>query len=177
MLAGVNSPELSSQVSQHSWYALYTCARHEKRVAELIERRNVSCYLPLYRSVRRWKDRRKELELALFPSYVFVRMSLVNKQKVLEVPGVVHFVSFDGKPAALPEEEIEALRKRLAAKVGVEPHPYLKSGRKVRVRSGPLQGLEGIILRRRDRCRLVFSIDLIQRSLAIEVDEADVEAA
>jgi|SRR5215469_1021720 len=160
-----------------SWYALYTCARHEKRVVQQIERRRMSCFLPLYRSVRRWKDRRKELELALFPGYVFVHMSLSNKLKVLEVPGVVRLVSFNGQPAALPEEEIEALRDRLSGSAKIEPHPYLRAGRKVRVRSGPFQGLEGIIVRRKDRCRLIFSIDLIQRSLAIELDEADLEAA
>jgi len=159
------------------WYALYTCARHEKRVAEQIERRHMSCYLPLYRSVRRWKDRRKELELALFPGYVFVQMSLANKLKVLEVPGVVRLVSFNGQPAALPAEEIEALRTRLTSNSKVEPHPFLRAGRKVRVHSGPFQGLEGVVVRRKDRCRLIFSIDLIQRSLAIEVDEADLEAA
>ena len=175
MLPEANSVGPSSLNLEGNWYALYTCARHEKRVAEQIERRQVSCYLPLYRSVRRWKDRRKVLELALFPGYVFVRMSLSNKLKVLEVPGVVQFVSFDGRPAALPAEEIEALRNRLSSEAKIEPHPYLRAGRKVRVRSGPFQGLEGIIVRRKDRCRLVFSIDLIQRSLAIEVDEADIE--
>ena len=176
MLPGANTEELSTQAPKANWYALYTCARHEKKVAEQIERRDVSCFLPLYRSVRRWKDRRKQLDLALFPGYVFVRMSLLNKLKVLEVPGVVRFVSFDGHPAALPDEEIEALRNRLVGNAKMEPHPYLRSGRKVRVHSGPLQGLEGVIVRRKDRCRLVFSIDLIQRSLAIEVDEADIEA-
>ena len=172
MLAETASPDRSQ-----SWYALYTCARHEKRVAEQIERRQLSCFLPLYRSIRRWKDRRKELELALFPGYVFVHMSLSNKLQVLEVPGVVRFVSFDGQPAVLPEEEIETLRNRLSNGAKIEPHPYLRVGRKVRVRSGPFQGLEGVIRRRKDRCRLIFSIDLIQRSLAIEVDEADLEAA
>jgi len=162
---------------QARWYALYTCARHEKRVASQIERRRVSCFLPMYRSVRRWKDRRKELELALFPGYVFVNMSLSSKLKVLEVPGVVRFVSFNGQPAALPTEEIEVLRTRLGDKAGIEPHPYLRVGRKVRVHSGPFEGLEGIVVRRKDHCRLIFSIDLIQRSLAIEVDEADLEAA
>ena len=160
-----------------SWYALYTCARHEKRVVQQIERRRLSCFLPLYRSVRRWKDRRKELELALFPGYVFVHMSLSNKLRVLEVPGVVRLVSFNGQPAALPADEIEALRIRLSGSAKIEPHPYLRAGRKVRVRSGPFQGLEGVIVRRKDRCRLIFSIDLIQRSLAIELDEADLEAA
>ena len=167
----------SPQVSEQRWYALYTCARHEKRVAQQIEGRRLSCFLPLYRSVRRWKDRRKELELALFPGYVFVQMSLANKLRVLEVPGVVRLVSFNGQPAALPPEEIEALRNRISGSAKVEPHPYLRAGRKVRVRSGPFQGLEGVIVRRKDRCRLIFSIDLIQRSLAIELDEADLEAA
>ena len=176
MLPGDNTEELPTQVPKANWYALYTCARHEKRVAEQIERKDVTCFLPLYRSVRRWKDRRKQLDLALFPGYVFVRMSLLNKLKVLEVPGVVRFVSFDGHPATLPDEEIEALRNRLVGNAKMEPHPYLRSGRKVRVHSGPLQGLEGVIVRRKDRCRFIFSIELIQRSLAIEVDEADIEA-
>jgi transcription antitermination factor NusG len=162
---------------QPCWYALYTYARHEKRVAEQMERRRVACFLPLYRSVRRWKDRRKELDLALFPGYVFVYMSLANKVRALEVPGVVNFVSFNGQPTALPAEEIEVLRNRLSADARIEPHPYLRAGRRVRVRSGPFQGFEGIVVRRKDRCRLVFSLDLIQRSLAIELDEADLEAS
>lgn len=173
----IASPAIESAAAQSNWYALYTCARHEKRVAQQIEHRHVACFLPLYRSMRRWKDRRKELELALFPGYVFVYMSLANRIKVLEVPGVVNFVSFNGAPLALPAEEIETLRNRLTTKARIEPHPYLRAGRRVRVRSGPFQGFEGIIVRRKDRCRLVFSIDLIQRSLAIELDEADLEAA
>ncbi len=171
------SPEDGSHNHDTRWYALYTCSRHEKRVAEQIERRRVSCFLPMYRSVRRWKDRRKELELALFPGYVFVQMSLSSKLRVLEVPGAVRLVSFNGKPAPVPTEDIEALRTRLSGNAKIQPHPYLRVGRRVRVHSGPFQGLEGIVVRRKDRCRLIFSIDLIQRSLAIEVDEADLEAA
>lgn len=177
MQAASESSHESTPSQQPRWYALYTCARHEKRVAEQIERRQLSCFLPSYRCVRRWKDRRKELELALFPGYVFVHMSLSNKLKVLQVPGVVQLVSFQGQPAALPAEEIEALRNRISGNAQVVPHPYLQAGRKVRVHSGPFQGLEGVIVRRKDRCRLIFSIDLIQRSLAIELDEADLEAA
>jgi len=160
-----------------NWYALYTCPRHEKRVAQQIESRNFSCFLPLYRSVRRWKDRRKELELALFPGYVFVSMAPENRLQVLQLPGVVRLVSFNGQPAALPAEEIETLRRRLSGAIRVEPHPYLRTGHRVRVRSGPMQGLEGIVVRRKDRSRMIFSIDLIQRSVAVEVDEADLEAA
>ncbi len=159
-----------------NWYALYTCPRHEKRVAEQIEQRSFSCFLPLYRSVRRWKDRRKELELALFPGYVFVRMALVDRLQVLQLPGVVRLVSFNGQPVALPTGEIEALQSRLSSGVRVEPHPYMRAGRQVRVCSGPMQGLEGKIVRTKDRCRVIFSIDLLQRSIIVEVDEADVEA-
>jgi len=162
---------------QGNWYALTTCSRHEKSVAEQIERRSFQCFLPLYRSVRRWKDRRKELNLALFPGYVFVRMALEDRLRVLQLPGVVRLVSFNGKPAVLPDAEIEALQARLSGDVRVEPHPYLRTGRRVRVRSGAMQGLEGIIVRRKERCRVVFSIDLIMRSVAVEVDEADVEPA
>jgi len=162
---------------KENWYALYTCPRHEKRVAQQIERRSFSCFLPLYRSVRRWKDRRKELDLALFPGYVFVHMKLENRLQVLQLPGVVRLVSFNGQPAVLPADQIEALQERLSAAVRIEPHPYLRVGRKVRVRSGPMQGLEGIILRRKDSCRVIFSIDLIMRSVAVEVDEADLEPA
>ena len=158
-----------------NWYALYTCPRHEKRVAEQMEERSICCFLPLYRSVRRWKDRRKELELALFPGYVFVHIALRDKLQVLKVPGAVRLVTFNGEPAALPEQEIECLRKRQSNYGTIEPHPYLRVGRRVRVRSGPMQGLEGIIRRSKDKCRVVFSLELIMRSVAVEVDEADLE--
>ena len=169
--------EAADVLQNGNWYALYTCPRHEKYVAEQIERRRFSCFLPLYRSVRRWKDRRKELELTLFPGYVFVRMALENRLQILELPGVVRLVSFNGQPAVVPAEEIEVLRDRLSGAKSVEPHPYLRTGRRVRVRHGAMSGLEGIVVRRKERCRVVFSIDLIMRSVAVEVDEADLEAA
>ena len=158
-----------------NWYALYTCPRHEKTVAQQIEERSIACFLPLYRSVRRWKDRRKELELALFPGYVFVHLALQDKMRVLQLPSVVRLVSFNGQPAVLPEAEIEGLRQRLSRGGCAQPHPYLTVGRRVRVCAGPMQGLEGIIIRRKDRCRVVFSLDLIMRSVAVEVDESEVE--
>src|ERR1039457_5289328 len=164
----------TSGTESGNWYALYTYPRHEKLVAEQIERRDISCFLPLYRSVRRWKDRRKELELALFPGYVFVHIALQDKLHVLQVPGAVRLVTFNGQPAALPEQEIECLRNR-QSNSNIEPHPYLRVGRRVRVRSGPMHGLEGIIRRNKDKCRVVFSVDLIMRSVAVEVDEADLE--
>jgi transcription antitermination factor NusG len=169
--------EVRPSSTSGSWYALYTCPRHEKFVAEQIRRRDVNCFLPVYRSVRRWKDRKKVLELALFPGYVFVQMAVEKKLRVLEVPGAVRLVSFNGQPAAVPASEIEMLKNRLSGACGVEPHPYLRAGHRVRVRSGALEGLEGIVVRRKDRYRIVFSIDLLKRSVAVEVDEADLESA
>jgi transcription antitermination factor NusG len=157
-----------------NWYALYTCPRHEKRVAEQIEQRHISCFLPLYRSVRRWKDRRKELELALFPGYVFVRIEPQTRLRVLNLPGVVRMVTFNGQPAALPEAEIESLRRGLAGRARMAPHPYLQMGRRVRLRSGPMAGLEGTLSRRKEGLRLVVSIEMLMRAVAVEVDEADV---
>jgi transcription antitermination factor NusG len=169
------SGAVSSSTHGTNWYVLYTAPRHEKSVAGQIERHGISCFLPVYRSMRRWKDRRKELELVLFPGYVFVQIALQDRLRVLQLPGAVRLVSRNGQPAALPEYEIETLRNRLAGSDNLEPHPYLRAGRRVRVRRGPMQGLEGIIVRRKDCCRVVFSMDLIMRSIAVEVDEPDVE--
>lgn len=171
----VDAPATQPGDSAANWHALYTAPRHEKSVARQIERRDIACFLPLYRSVRRWKDRRKELELVLFPGYVFVRITLQNRLRVLQLPGAVRLVTFNGQPAVLPQDEIENLRNRLANSPNIEPYPYLRVGRRVRVRGGPMQGLEGIIQRKKDRCRVIFSIDLIMRSVAVEIDEADVE--
>jgi len=158
-----------------NWYALYTCPRHEKRVAEQIKQRRISCFLPLYRSVRRWKDRRKELELALFPGYVFVRIDLKDRLRVLQMASVVRFVSFNGHPVPLPDREMESLINGLSSGGRAEPHPYLAVGRSVRVKSGPLAGAQGILVRRKDRLRVVLSLELIMRSVAVEVDESDIE--
>jgi transcription antitermination factor NusG len=179
-------PELVSGIPEvqaaQRWYALYTCPRHEKQVAEQMEKQRISYFLPLYRSVRRWKDRRKELELALFPGYVFVRVALDDKLQVLRLPGVVGLVTFNGQPAALPEKELESLRRGLAGRVPMAPHPYLREGQRVRLRSGPMAGLEGILRRHKrsgagnkNGLRLVVSIEMLMGAVAVEVDEADVD--
>ena len=160
---------------EQQWYAAYTSANHEKRVGEQLMLRSVEHFLPLYASVRRWKDRRVELELPLFPGYVFVRMALRDRLQVLRVPGVAKLVGFGGTPTALPEGEIEMLRTSLGSALRAEPHPYLTIGRRVRVRAGSLAGLEGILVRRKNRARFVISLDLIQRSVAVEVDALELE--
>ena len=168
-------PEIPPDYLQPRWYAAYTNPRHEKSVGQQMEGNRIDCFVPLYKSVRRWKDRRKQLELPLFPGYVFVHLALKDRLQVLRLPGVVQFVSFHGKPAPLPDAEIDALRDRLIRNVHAEPHPYLKIGKRVRVHSGPVAGLEGILVRRKDKFRVVVSIHMIQRSIAVEVDESEIE--
>jgi transcription antitermination factor NusG len=160
---------------EQRWYAAYTSANHEKRVAEQLEVRSVERFLPLYESMRRWKDRRVKLELPLFPGYVFVRLALRDRLQVLQVPGVARLVGFNGLPCALPDSEIEAIHTCLVRKAAFEPHPYVQVGRRVRVKAGPLEGLEGIVIRKRNRLRFVISLDLIHRSAAVEVEAADLE--
>lgn len=157
------------------WYAAYTSPRHEKYVADQLLKRQIGSFLPLYSSVRRWKDRRKRLELPLFPGYVFVQMTDLNRLDILRLPGVVQLVCFQGKPAVIAPAEIEGLRRGTNGSIVVQPHPYLKEGRRVRIVSGPMTGTEGIFVRRKHHARLVISISLIQRSVAMEIGEADVE--
>jgi transcription antitermination factor NusG len=169
-------PGLPSSFCQPFWYAAYTSANHEKRVAEQLTQRSVEHFLPLYDTVRRWKDRRVQLQLPLFHGYVFVRLALRDRLQVLQVPGVAKLVGFNGTPTPLPQEEIETLRTSLAGGVRAEPHPYLTVGRRVRVKAGPLAGVEGILVKRKNRARFVMSVALIQRAMAVEIDEADIEA-
>jgi transcription antitermination factor NusG len=157
------------------WYAAYTIPRHEKVVAEQLAVRQVETYLPLYRSARRWAERRALVELPLFPGYVFVRITAGERIRVLDHPGVLRLVTFNGRPAPLPDGEIERLRAAL--ELGkAEPFPFLMPGKRVRVRSGPLAGLEGTILRRKGRMRLVVSVEAIQRSIIFDLDATDVES-
>jgi transcription antitermination factor NusG len=157
------------------WYAAYTLANHERRVVDQLAYKSIEQFLPLYESVRRWKDRRMHLQVPLFPGYVFVRIPLEARLEVLGVRSVVRLVGFNGCPEALPDSEIDTLRRGLGQGLRAEPHPYLKIGRRVRIRSGPLQGMEGILVNRKGNYRVVLSVELIMRSLAAEVDVADLE--
>jgi len=161
--------------SESRWYAAYTSANHEKQVAEQLVLRNVEHFLPLYESIRRWKDRRVKLKMPLFPGYVFVRIALRDRLRVQQVPGVARLVGFGGIPAALPEDEMQALRASLERGVRAEPHPFLRVGRRVRVKNGPMVGLQGILKRRKSQARLIVSVELIQRATAVEIDESDLE--
>ena len=157
-----------------AWYAACTLPRHEKAVAEHLAFRQVEAYLPLYLSARRWAGRRALVQLPLFPGYVFVRISARERIRVLEHPSVLRLVTFGGRPAPLADGEIERLRAAL--EVGkAEPFPFLVPGRRVRVKSGPLAGVAGTILRRKGKMRLVVSVEAIQRSIIFDLDATDLE--
>jgi transcription antitermination factor NusG len=166
---------LPSDYLEPKWYAAYTCANHEKKVRDQFEQRSVESFLPVYETVRRWKDRRIRLKLPLFAGYVFVHLALRDRLRVLQTPSVVRLVGFGDRPAALPDLEIEALRTGLMRDIPMEPFPFLKVGQRVRVGNGPLQGLEGILVRKKKTSRFVISLDLIMRSVSVEIGLADLE--
>ena len=162
------------QVPQ-AWYALYTRHQHEKTVAHMLAGKGFEVFLPLYAAAHRWQDRVKRLSLPLFPGYVFLRSALDRRIHARVTPGVVHFVPAD-RPIPITESEIESLRQ-LDCSRSVRPHPFLKTGDWVRVRSGPLDGVEGILTHWKGGYRLVISVDLLQQSAAVEIDASIVERA
>src|SRR5690242_6647773 len=168
---------LSAKCFEERWYAAQTCANHEKRVLAQLSQRRVEAYVPLYASVRRWKDRRVCLELPLFPGYVFVRLALRERLRVLQIPSVVRLVGFGGQPTALPDTEMEIMRAGLSQSSRTEPHPFLTVGRRMRITGGPFAGLEGVLRRKKSGMRVVVSLELIQRSVAVNVDISDVRPA
>lgn len=166
---------LPMEYLEPKWYAAYTRPHHEKRVSEQLERKLLEAFLPLYGVTHRWKDRWMRLQLPLFPGYVFIRIALGDRLRVLEIPGVIRLVGFGNHPAALPAEQIEALRNGLAHPLSAAPHPYLTAGCRVRINNGPLQGLEGVMLRQKGHLRVIISVELIMCSVAVDLDAADID--
>lgn len=158
------------------WWALYTRHQHEKVVAEMLMTKGFEVFLPAYSSTRRWKDRKKVLTLPLFPCYVFVRGGMDRKLQVVSTPGV-HMVLTRGEEVAeIPQSEIDAIRRVVQGYFDVEPHPFLRCGDRVRVTRGSLEGLEGILVRKKNMFRLVLSVNMLAQSVAVEIDAADVES-
>jgi len=158
------------------WYVVYTLPRHEKVIADRLSCQEVETYLPLYCSMRDWNHRRVEIEVPLFPGYVFVKMIITNKVRVLSQPGVIRLVSFNGSATALPDGEVERLQSSLAI-WKAEPYPFLAAGKQVRIKSGPFAGLVGRIIRRKGKMRLIVSLDFIQRAVQLEMDAAEAQLA
>ncbi len=159
-----------------TWHALYTRHQHEKTTARILAHKGFEIFLPVYSATHRWKDRMKKLSLPLFPCYVFVHGGLDRRLDILNTPGVHSLVRVGDQIAVIPEQEIQAIRRVVACSVQAEPYPYLKCGDRVRVVAGPLAGVEGILVRKKDQFRLILSVELLHRSIALEVDEALVEA-
>jgi len=163
--------------SRSPWCAVYTRHQHEKSIEEMLKAKGFEVFLPLYESTRRWKDRRKVLSLPLFPCYVFVRGAHERRLPVLTTPGVHMIISRGERVATVPEEEIEAIRRTVDGSYSVEPHPFLRCGERVRVVRGSLEGVEGILTRKKNSYRLVLSVDMLAQSVSVEVDALDVEPA
>lgn len=160
-----------------SWWALYTRHQHEKVVAEMLLAKGFEVFLPLYESVRHWKDRSKRLSLPLFPCYVFLRGGIDRRLQAVTTPGV-HMALSNGEGVALiPDEEIQAIRKAVGRPGRVEPYPFLKCGERVRVMRGCLEGVEGVLIRKKNLYRLVLSLDMLAQSVAVEIDASDVQPA
>ena len=157
------------------WHALYTRHQHEKVVAQALSGKGFEVFLPLYRTVRKWKDRQKEIALPLFPNYVFIQGGLDRILSIVTTPGVHSLVSWGGRPAEIPRNEIEAVRRLIESSLPVEPHPFLRCGDLVRIKSGALEGIEGILVRKTRGVRLVLSVEMLSRSAAVEVDMNMVE--
>jgi transcription antitermination factor NusG len=166
----------ASRDSDSCWFATYTTCRHEKRVAQHLTQRGIDHYLPLYSAERKWRDgSRVKLELPLFPCYIFVRIGRSERVNVLSVPGTLSLVGgTGGEPAPLSNDAIEALRSGVREHK-IEPHPLLRVGEMARIRSGAFSGMQGVIVRRKGGCRIVLTLEQIMQSVAVEVDEDDLE--
>jgi transcription antitermination factor NusG len=157
------------------WFAAYTRSCQEKRVAQQLSARNIEFFLPVHRTISHWKNGlRVPIERPLFPGYVFVKAYREDKVRILEAPGVHSIVGVGREPISLPHHEMEALRRGVRL-LNVEPHPYLKVGEKVLIRKGPLEGMTGIVVRQKNNVRVILSIDLIMKSISVDIDGKDLE--
>ena len=158
------------------WYAIWTRSRHEQVVREQLERRQFEAFLPTITRWSRWKDRKKKIDWPLFPGYCFARFDAVDTLPILKCTGVVNIVSFEGKPAAIPDYELESIRLLIGSELQYDPCPMIREGMMVEVAHGPLRGVVGRLLRKdAKKASLVLSVDLIGQGVSVEVDAADVK--
>jgi len=166
---------IESPVEARSWFAVFTRSHHERAVWEYLRQQQIDSFLPTYSQVRQWTNRRRvTLQLPLFPNYVFARIGRRERSRVLSARGVLSLVGRSCDPTPLTDREIDSLRSGLAL-LKCEPHPFLVAGTKVRIMCGPLQGMEGVLLRTKNNLRVVLTVKLINQSIAVEVDAHDLE--
>lgn len=159
------------------WFAIWTRSRHEQVVRDQLARKNIDAFLPTMPRWSRWKDRKKKIDWPLFPGYCFARFDLDDVLPVLKCVGVVNIVSFDGKPAAIPESELDSIRVLVGSELQYDPCPMIHEGMMVEVTHGALRGVIGRLMRKDAvKARLVLSVNLIGQAVSVEVDAADVKA-
>jgi transcription antitermination factor NusG len=172
----VRPPDLVPDLLQPAWYALYTRSRFEKKLLTELTDRSVEVFLPMREVLSRWKDRKKRIWLPLFPGYIFVYQvdTPVNRYKVLNIPGAVRFVGFEGKATPVPQGQIDSVRRFLESNLAIDPYPYIKLGRRVEVIAGPLKGIQGKLVQKKGHFRFVLQVDLIRQAISVEIDASDV---
>ena len=167
------------QSQKKIWYAVYLKSRHEFKTEKKLLEKNIGTFLPVIERIRQWKDRKKVVSFPLFSGYIFVNIADDYKSmlSILKTPGVVRFLTLEGKPTPIPDEQIISLKKIIENKEQIDPHPYISEGQKVRITHGPLEGVEGILMKKLNHNFLVLSIDLIKQGAAVKIDAFDIEPA
>jgi transcription antitermination factor NusG len=176
MLLDAQSLRSDDPCSDRGWWAVYTRHQHERAVADMLLTKDFEVFLPLYKSLRQWKDRNKALTMPLFPGYLFVRERTGVLLQILNTPGTNMVLTCGQHLAVIPNHEIQGIRRALGDPSRVEPYPFLTCGERVRVIRGSLEGVEGILIRKRNLSRLVLSVEMLNRSAAVEIDAIDVVA-
>ena len=165
----------ADEPARGDWYAVWTRSRHEKLVREQLAEKHVEVFLPTITKWSRWKDRKKQIEWPLFPSYCFARFVGDERLAVLKCEGVVRIIGSEGRPSPIPSQEIESIRQLVDSELAFDPCPLIKEGMMVEVKAGPLKGVVGRLVRKGSHARLVLSVDLIGQAVSVEVDAADVK--
>jgi transcription antitermination factor NusG len=169
------TPAFTSRPAERRWYAVFTFPQNEKSVVRQLALREVEAFLPTYETVRVWKNRQRvRIELPLFPTYLFVHIDCRQRTRVLESPGVIHIVGNRREQVPVPDAEIELLRSGIRGR-NMEPYRELVVGRKVRIRSGSMKGVQGVLVRKGNGLRFVLALEMINQYAAIEVDAEDLE--
>jgi transcription antitermination factor NusG len=170
------SPAELTAAVRDAWFAIWTRSRHEASVRQQLDGKGIEAFLPTVTRWSRWKDRKKRIDWPLFPGYCFARVAPAESLSVLCCTGVVAFVSFEGRPAPIPEHEIESVRTLVESDLRFDPCPLVREGEPVEVVRGPLRGVVGRLVRKGAHARLVLSVGLIGQGVTVEVDAADIRA-
>jgi transcription antitermination factor NusG len=170
-------PPFDLEPKELNWYAIYTRPRHEKWIAQQLQDKRVITFLPLLQQIHRWSDRQSKVEVPLFSCYAFVRIAQMPEErlKVLLTPGVLGFVGHERQGTPIPDDQVENLRTTMSEKIPCALHPFVSVGKRVRIRGGSLDGVEGILVRQGIAQSLVVSVELLRRSISIRIEGYDIE--